>query len=113
MCQGWLPSMDFGVSMLLFHSHCFSVVRTEGEHAPPLNNPSILEAWAPLSPSLPHPSQMTCPSVQQDGRVTIFHGVGVSAWGQQLDAPRGRDLTILFSVVYQCLVETWHIIGAQ
>lgn len=56
---------------------------------------------------------MTCPADQQDGRVTIFQGVGVSAGGQQLDAPGGRDLTILFSVVYQCLVETWHIVGAQ
>lgn len=47
MWQGCLPSLSIGVSLLLFHFHCFSVVRTEGEHAPRLNNPSILEAWEP------------------------------------------------------------------
>lgn len=80
--------------------------------------PSITPpSWKPGLPFHPlcHilPFQMTCPAVQQDGRVTIFQGVGVSAWGQQRDAPGGRDLTILFSVVYQCLAETWHKVGAQ
>lgn len=49
---------------------------------PPLNNPSILEAWAPLSPSLPHPSLPNdlpcCPARRQSDH---FSGGGSQCMG--------------------------------
>lgn len=75
-----------GLSPLPFHSHHLSMARTRVRMPP--NDFSTQQPGLSFS-SLCHifPLQVTCPADHQDGRVTIFLGVGVSAWMTATSCP--------------------------
>lgn len=92
---GWLPSLSFGVKREPRPGSPFPLPnygQNEGEdaHSPPrpTKDFSIQQPGRSFS-SLCHnfPLQVTCPADHQDGRVTIFLGVGVRAWMTATSCP--------------------------
>lgn len=88
---GLASKPEFGVFLLLFHSHCFSVVRTEGEHAPPPITPPSWKPGSPVSPPLPHPSPPNdlsgCLKRQQSNH---FSGGGSQCMGTATGCSQGQ-----------------------
>lgn len=96
-------------SPLPFHSHYPSMARTRVRMPP--SDFSIQQPALSFS-SLCHifPLQVTCPADHQDGRVTVFLGVGVSAWMTVTSCPRWQESHYLdhFCVSVPGRAHTWH-----